>query len=91
MENSLVDPGPGPEEQYEMKETHDLVLAMVYRLPTRDRLIVTLRCNNRLSCQQVGDVLGMSSEQVKKRLFACRRWLQQQLHGILESRVWSEP
>lgn len=88
LEDDFVDPQPGPEREWEGKETHDLVLDLVHRLPTRDRLVVILRCANEYSCDQVADLLSMTPEQVSHRLYVSRRWLERQLKGVLESRVW---
>jgi RNA polymerase sigma factor (sigma-70 family) len=62
---ALLDPDPQPEEQVELHEVRQRLLAAIERLPSRYRMVVLLRHTNHLSFREIGQVLSMPASTAK--------------------------
>jgi RNA polymerase sigma-70 factor (ECF subfamily) len=72
--------GQGPAEEAQSRETIQSVAGAVGRLPSEYRSVLLLRIDEGLSFRQIADVLGLTEETARWRVFKAR----QKLLGILE-------
>ena len=61
-----------PEEEYETRERHDLILDMLQGLPDDQRTALLLREQEQLSYSEIGQVLDVSESKVKIDIFRAR-------------------
>jgi RNA polymerase sigma-70 factor (ECF subfamily) len=77
----LLDPGTGPSAALQRREVAERVRAALQALPDADREVLVLRYVERLSAQEVGEVLGLSEAAAKKRALRALRRLRDALGG----------
>lgn len=58
-EESILDPGPNPEDQFSANQTQMRVLAVLRALPDQDRQCLSLRAEG-LTYREIAGILGMS-------------------------------
>lgn len=71
----------GPEAQFERRQQRQTIWSLVDRLDDRLRLTLILRYRYGLSCDEVGQALGIATTTVYDRLSEGRRQLRQMLEG----------
>jgi RNA polymerase sigma-70 factor (ECF subfamily) len=76
----LIDSGTSPSGQVQRAEQNDQVRAAVERLPPRDRQLVILRCLEGRPAAEVGQVMGISPENVRTRYVRALKRLKGLLH-----------
>ena len=79
---AVPDAQPLPEEQVELKLTHETLAAAMAQLLPEHRAVLQLRVVNEMSYEQIADVLDIQIGTVKSRLSRARN----QLKKILERR-----
>ena len=82
---AVPDTQPLPEEQVELKLTHETLAAAMAQLLPEHRAVLQLRVVNEMSYEQIADVLDIQIGTVKSRLSRARN----QLKIILERRNFS--
>lgn len=75
LDERLVDPAPGQEEQAMRREVAEAVQAALQRLPESDREVLVLRHWLERSYAEISDALGLPESTVKSRLFEARQRL----------------
>lgn len=80
--DALPDPLPGPEEQADARQRRRRLRAAVRRLPLAARQVVTLSLEG-LSHREIGEVLGISENNVAVRLSRARTALRKLLEPVL--------
>jgi RNA polymerase sigma-70 factor (ECF subfamily) len=68
-----------PESQYGEAEVSKRIRSAMMRLPTNDRIVVSLRHFSECSYQEIAQILDLDEKTVKSRLFEAR----QRLRGLL--------
>jgi RNA polymerase sigma factor (sigma-70 family) len=66
-----------PEQEYERRERHELVLEMLQTLPEDQRTALLLREQEQLSYREIGIVLNVSESKVKVDIFRARAALRE--------------
>jgi len=79
LPEELYDRGPGPVEEAVSREGVEDVARAVQQLPTDYRAALLLRVEEELSFRQIADVLGLTEETARWRVFKAR----QKLVGLL--------
>ena len=88
---AVPDAQPLPEEQVELKLTHETLAAAMAQLLPEHRAVLQLRVVNEMSYEQIADVLDIQIGTVKSRLSRARNQLKKILeHGNLSRRASSE-
>ena len=82
---AMADPGPSTADQAEARDTESALRRAVMELPAAQRLIVTLRYNEELSYEQIGQVLNMPPATVGTSLLRARRRLRAALDPVEEA------
>ena len=84
-----ANPAPDPESDYLQQESAELLRSAIDKLGTRLRTAIELRELAELSTQETAQLMGVSVEAVKARVFAGRRKLRTSLRriGISPKRV----
>jgi RNA polymerase sigma-70 factor (ECF subfamily) len=59
IQDSLVDPGPNPEDQFAANQTQKRLMAVLHALPEQDRRCLSLRAEG-LRYREIAEVLDMS-------------------------------
>jgi RNA polymerase sigma factor (sigma-70 family) len=75
----VVDPSPSMGEQMISSETQQLLAQVMEQLPDEAREVVTLYYREGRSARQVGELLGLREDAVKKRLERARAVLRREL------------
>jgi len=86
IHDSLASGTPGPEEEVMAKEKWRCLMSELTRLPENYRLVFLLRYVDDLSYQEIGEVLGISSTDVRNWLYRAKQKLKVQFRdkeGIL--------
>jgi RNA polymerase sigma factor (sigma-70 family) len=81
----LADAGPLPQEAAETSEQMDALRQAVMELPPAWRMIVTLRYNEGLSYEEIGELLNMPPATVGTSLLRARRRLRAALEPVEEA------
>ena len=79
----LVSEAAGPDDRVHAGQRARRLQDALMRLPTNDRIVVTLRHFSELSYAEIADALGIEEKTVKSRLFEARQRLRAML-GDLE-------
>ena len=88
---AVPDAQPLPEEQVELKLTHETLAAAMAQLLPEHRAVLQLRVVNEMSYEQIADVLDIQIGTVKSRLSRARNQLKKILErGNLSRRASSE-
>ena len=88
---AVPDAQPLPEEQVELKLTHETLAAAMAQLLPEHRAVLQLRVVNEMSYEQIADVLDIQIGTVKSRLSRARNQLKKILErGNLSRRTSSE-
>ena len=88
---AVPDAQPLPEEQVELKLTHETLAAAMAQLLPEHRAVLHLRVVNEMSYEQIADVLDIQIGTVKSRLSRARNQLKKILErGNLSRRASSE-
>ena len=88
---AVPDVQPLPEEQVELKLTHETLAAAMAQLLPEHRAVLQLRVVNEMSYEQIADVLDIQIGTVKSRLSRARNQLKKILErGNLSRRTSSE-
>lgn len=88
---AVPDERPLPEEQVELKLTHETLAAAMAQLLPEHRAVLQLRVVNEMSYEQIADVLDIQIGTVKSRLSRARNQLKKILErGNLSRRASSE-
>lgn len=88
---AVPDERPLPEEQVELKLTHETLAAAMAQLLPEHRAVLQLRVVNEMSYEQIADVLDIQIGTVKSRLSRARNQLKKILErGNLSRRTSSE-
>ena len=88
---AVPDAQPLPEEQVELKLTHETLAAAMAQLLPEHRAVLQLRVVNEMSNEQIADVLDIQIGTVKSRLSRARNQLKKILErGNLSRRASSE-
>lgn len=83
LDRELADWSLSPARQVEARELQVVLQQSIAELPPEAREVVVLRDLQGLSYQEIGEVLGVSSELVKSRLFRARSVLRKKLTPYL--------
>lgn len=75
----IADTASGPEEQYEARETRDIVRREMERLPEEQYRILVMRELAGMSYGEIAQTAGISEGTVKSRIFRARSRLAQEL------------
>ena len=79
----LPDGGAGnPERALGDAELAERIRRALVRMPTNDRMVLTLRHFSELSYEEIADVLEIDEKTVKSRLFEARQRLRQMLKDL---------
>ncbi len=71
-----------PEHEVVHRESRELLRAALDRLPPRHRQALFLREEQGLSCEEIGEVLGISRQAAKSLLFRAREELREQYTAL---------
>ena len=85
LPDDLPGPGPGPEEEAVSQEALRQVAGALERLPTEWRGALLLRVEEGLSFRQIAEVLDLTEETARWRVFKARQKLLAQLAPQLEA------
>ena len=80
-----------PSEVYEQKELRELVMKAIGRLSEKNRQTVTLYYIDGLSCQEIGNFLGVPVAVVKQRLHRARELLKEEIMEMVSETLKSRP
>ncbi len=86
LPENLADPDEGPVEQALSRESLQLLARAVGRLPTEFRAAFLLRAEEGMSFRQIAEVLGLTEETARWRVFKAR----QKLLSVLAPQLGSE-
>lgn len=78
LDENITDPGTGPEQRTVLEQRRQRLLAAVRRLPINHRQVVTLALEG-FSHGEIGEVLGISVNNVDVRLSRARAALRREL------------
>ena len=76
-------PEAGPEEQYELRRTRQLLKSAMAELSPDHRAVVDLTYFHDLGYREIAEILGCPVDTVKTRMFYARRHLRRCLEGEL--------
>lgn len=79
--DDIADPGPSPLRRLATAEQRAAVELAIDTLPDKYRLPIVLRYFNELGYGEIGEVLGVTPNQVGTLLFRAKRQLRQRLEG----------
>lgn len=71
-----------PEQQAGDAESAARIRNALLRLPTNDRMVITLRHFSECSYEEIGQILDLDEKTVKSRLFEARRRLREMLKDL---------
>ena len=71
-----------PESRVGAAEISRLIRNAMMRLPTKDRIVLSLRHFSECSYQEIGQILDLDEKTVKSRLFEARHRLRDMLKGL---------
>ncbi|MCG8570548.1 MAG: RNA polymerase sigma factor [Spirochaetes bacterium] len=72
-----------PEENYENKETLQIVLKAIDQLPIKYKILIVLRDLENKSYEEMSEITSLKIGTVKSQLFRARELLRTQLAGVL--------
>jgi RNA polymerase sigma-70 factor (ECF subfamily) len=72
---ALLDPGPQPEEQVELREVWQRLFEAIERLPSRYRAVVLLRYTDHLSFREIGQALSIPAPTAKTYFYRAKKRL----------------
>ena len=78
-ENLAIDTGSTPEQEMEGKEEVSRVRRLIERLPENQRRVIRLRGFEDRSFEEIGELTGLSSSNVRTLLSRARRWIREQM------------
>ncbi len=76
LENWTMDAGASPQKQVEDREGEMELAALLERMPEGYRSVLLLKYDNGYSTGEIADMLGLSEENVKKRIQRARKKLE---------------
>jgi len=79
-----LDRRPQPDEEVMDRETQDQIVSAIQSLPKHQRMIMSLRCGQEKSLQEIAEVMGCSAKTVGTTLFAARKKLMKKLRPIFD-------
>jgi RNA polymerase sigma-70 factor (ECF subfamily) len=87
----IATPGEGPVEELLNRESMKLLARAVGRLPAEFRAPFLLRVEQDLSYREIADVLGLTEDTARWRVFKAREKLMETLAGQLETEKEKRP
>jgi RNA polymerase sigma-70 factor (ECF subfamily) len=85
LSRDVPDERYGPERMLERRELQEVVSEQINGLPADFRLVIVLRDIQGLSYRDMAEVIGISLEAVKSRLFRARSELRERLRPYLQA------
>lgn len=86
-ERALADSAVSPEEQFSLRETRQILEAIIDALPENYRVVQILRDVDGMNVAETAQRLGVSPENVKVRLHRARAILRKRLYELFGSKV----
>lgn len=78
-ESLAIDTGSTPEQEMEGKEEVSRVRRLIERLPENQRRVIRLRGIEDRSFEEIGELTGLSSSNIRTLLSRARRWIREQM------------
>lgn len=84
IESDLLDPAIDPAEKLQAKQIQFYVDKAIQKLPVIDGLLITLFYSKDLSIKEIQEITGLSTPNIKIKLYRARKTLERELKFLLQ-------